>query len=574
MQRKPTLAQTKTFGARPKESLLFGTTLPSSTTTSRKVTGMASDRTPPAHLARQKQSVRVTYDRSVFSNPELVKRTLLTKSSTDRNDMTASKLEDHSLQYRHMTSSRAISSEATFFAASNFEPIIPYEAVVTTVCGINLSGTNPQLEDEFISLIDKNKIFAFDAFYKKMKQIYLLALHEQAEMNVNVSILSYADCLINLTQIPPESKVQAKRQMMRALRDAVTALGKNNKFLNVKEIIVSAPGDSYEMAKNVFSKHTSTPRITVTTADMFTISEDISYQNEINIGVINDGSDRGIGGEYTKTENLTQEELCWNISNIRLIQAFENNDRLNQADVYHDYTEDALTLEHQRKMPARQLGTMGKQQPIPDNAAEAKQTAQNKLITESLTSLISSATKSDAKKLKTIQFDGSLDSIDRFISAHEKVSEKCSRDMFYCLTLLPPDAHLSVAIHRLINHSEAIKKRGYNIDARALAKLANKLTLKTNDLKANKIQYDSYKSECNDLIDQAQYVIDKHHDCKRLLSNIVLAIAGLGLIYLIAGMIHQKRTGHFLFFNESKTRKMASLVQKEITLYPLRQLNP
>ncbi len=67
--------------------------------------------------------------------------------------------------------------------------------------------------------------------------------------------------------------------------------------------------------------------------------------------------------------------------------------------------------------------------------------------------------------------------------------------------------------------------------------------------------YESFSASCSGHIQIAKPTLEEHRGWKCLLGNLALAILGAGVGYVIAGCINKAETGHFLFFNKTRSKE-------------------
>jgi hypothetical protein len=75
----------------------------------------------------------------------------------------------------------------------------------------------------------------------------------------------------------------------------------------------------------------------------------------------------------------------------------------------------------------------------------------------------------------------------------------------------------------------------------------------------HKISTSDFVKRCNLAIKKAQPVLENIRGWKLILGNIALAIVGIGIGYLVAGIVNKALTGNFLFFRPGVTRKLKQL---------------
>lgn len=70
------------------------------------------------------------------------------------------------------------------------------------------------------------------------------------------------------------------------------------------------------------------------------------------------------------------------------------------------------------------------------------------------------------------------------------------------------------------------------------------------------IDLNTFKRESLDAINKARPVLEQHRGWKQILGNLALAVAGMGVIYLVAGLLNKAVTGNFLFFKTDSAHKI------------------
>lgn len=73
------------------------------------------------------------------------------------------------------------------------------------------------------------------------------------------------------------------------------------------------------------------------------------------------------------------------------------------------------------------------------------------------------------------------------------------------------------------------------------------------------INIQSFKQLCTQAINTHRPELEKHRGWKQLLGNLALAVAGMGVLYCVAGLINKAATGRFLFFKADSTKKIEQL---------------
>jgi len=106
-----------------------------------------------------------------------------------------------------------------------------------------------------------------------------------------------------------------------------------------------------------------------------------------------------------------------------------------------------------------------------------------------------------------------------------------------------------------------LRSRGHITAADCALYLHKTLKDKHNELVEEKIDTQTFKISCTDAINTARPELEKHRGWKQVLGNLALAVVGLGVLYVFAGLIHKAATGSFLFFKTDTASKIDNLDQ-------------
>jgi hypothetical protein len=82
----------------------------------------------------------------------------------------------------------------------------------------------------------------------------------------------------------------------------------------------------------------------------------------------------------------------------------------------------------------------------------------------------------------------------------------------------------------------------------------------------NQITSDEFKKTCTTHIQEARPILEQHRDWKKILFNLALAIAGVGVVYLVAGLINLGLTKgkHFFFTIDTDSAKRINVLEQAI----------
>jgi serine/threonine-protein kinase LegK1 len=116
-----------------------------------------------------------------------------------------------------------------------------------------------------------------------------------------------------------------------------------------------------------------------------------------------------------------------------------------------------------------------------------------------------------------------------------------------------------MSLNKLKNHSKTIGDDSEKTkEILALVdylseKLQQLNTMDDNTFKDNIIPY---TIKCQEKIDKVKPCLEEHRNAKYILTNIGLAIIGLGIFYGIAASINKSKTGNFMFFTSTKSSRI------------------
>jgi hypothetical protein len=85
----------------------------------------------------------------------------------------------------------------------------------------------------------------------------------------------------------------------------------------------------------------------------------------------------------------------------------------------------------------------------------------------------------------------------------------------------------------------------------------------------NRIDDKAFSDICRDAFKEARPELEKHRGWKQILGNLALAIAGLGIGYVFAGLINKAVTGHFLFFRTDSAMKLDAMEEAAHEVVPV-----
>ncbi|MBL7479399.1 hypothetical protein [Legionella bononiensis] len=129
--------------------------------------------------------------------------------------------------------------------------------------------------------------------------------------------------------------------------------------------------------------------------------------------------------------------------------------------------------------------------------------------------------------------------------------------------------------------TNAAKARNYT-DAASLRKAQNVAQTLLEDLVTAKSDYDArptqdnytvFKSKCVESIEKSKPELEHHRGLKQLLGNIVLAVLGLGVVYLAAAAINKAITGNFMFFKTESAKIVDKIKNNVDELAPIQPIS-
>ena len=134
--------------------------------------------------------------------------------------------------------------------------------------------------------------------------------------------------------------------------------------------------------------------------------------------------------------------------------------------------------------------------------------------------------------------------------------------------------NIQLQIDNIIEHLEALRlknqdlrKRGFKELGREYSQLADQIETKIKEFQnmkpdARKKNIITWIDECQNLIDPVKTKMGNNRDANYILANLGLAIAGLGLFYLIAIACNKASSGNWLFFSKPKSVVLAENLEE------------
>ena len=106
-----------------------------------------------------------------------------------------------------------------------------------------------------------------------------------------------------------------------------------------------------------------------------------------------------------------------------------------------------------------------------------------------------------------------------------------------------------------------LRSNGHIVAADYAQDLYKTIEDKHEELTKEKINIQTFQDSCTDAIKIARPELEKHRGWKQVLGNLALAVVGIGVLYVIAGLINKAVTGNFLFFKTDSANKIDQLEQ-------------
>lgn len=116
-------------------------------------------------------------------------------------------------------------------------------------------------------------------------------------------------------------------------------------------------------------------------------------------------------------------------------------------------------------------------------------------------------------------------------------------------------------LNEIKTKEQDLRNRGHITAANIALNLHEKLEDKHNKFIEGKIDPQTFKNSCTDAVNTARPELEKHRGWKQVLGNLALAVVGLGVLYVVAGLINKAATGNFLFFKTDSANKLDKLDQ-------------
>lgn len=162
----------------------------------------------------------------------------------------------------------------------------------------------------------------------------------------------------------------------------------------------------------------------------------------------------------------------------------------------------------------------------------------------------------DKEKKKTVKKTSDLPPVDKNSPPPNNQSSRDSKTYFF--------DQLSLLEKKYKNLQERKEEQAYEV-AKTLYEGLLHEGQRYFDHPQTEQSYAQFKQHCTNLIEEAKEELETHRGFKQILGNIMLAILGAGVLYLIAAGIHLAATGKFLFFKTDSMNKIDA-VEESIEL--------
>ena len=129
--------------------------------------------------------------------------------------------------------------------------------------------------------------------------------------------------------------------------------------------------------------------------------------------------------------------------------------------------------------------------------------------------------------------------------------------------------NIQIQLDNIFEHLEALRLKNQNLRSRGFKELGKEYSQLADNIETKLKQFQNMKpearqkniktwiNECQNLIDPVKSKMGNNRDANYILANLGLAIAGLGLFYLIAIACNKASTGNWLFFSKPRSVALA-----------------
>jgi hypothetical protein len=151
--------------------------------------------------------------------------------------------------------------------------------------------------------------------------------------------------------------------------------------------------------------------------------------------------------------------------------------------------------------------------------------------------------------------------LDTSLGKSEQHHQALYTPMYSWATQMKPNPTLLSQLNAIKMKELELRTNGYRVAADHAKNLYDLITDKHQAFLAEAIDTQTFKTHCLAAIEAARPELERHRGWKQLLGNLALAVLGVGVLYVMAGLINQAVTGKFLFFKTDSAHKIDQLEQ-------------
>lgn len=139
------------------------------------------------------------------------------------------------------------------------------------------------------------------------------------------------------------------------------------------------------------------------------------------------------------------------------------------------------------------------------------------------------------------------------------------------LSLIPPRqrylTQIEFAIRILKQKAVDLAKRGFAHDSQVALQLATEITdYRRACFEEGSLSVAQFKQNVSASLSRAEPILSRHRGWKQVLTNLVLAVLGFGVGYLVAAACHKIATNRFFFLPQTDAKKCLELVERGLGL--------
>ncbi len=305
----------------------------------------------PKETTNNQQNVRVNYDSQILT-PQDVANTLHTHEALNK---WASQVAPVIEQQRRLTKHRIVTSPITAYRLdSQGKVVINFRFTMTTVAAPNFS--KPGLQD-FKDYTQQDGSLKQQTYQKALKNILKQALVAQDDARVQVVILPAIGVGVYIAALTPGEQNAARNMFASALQEALA----ETHFTHVQKVICSLPNEKdggqnlvlNAVTSAVSGQNLGNVELTVGNIDVFAAAKNAADKS-YNVGILNAGSDRTIGGKCEALPTTFEEQL-FNQTDALFVQSIDYNPVLQTAKVIIPYNTSSYGPATRTMQPSRSL---------------------------------------------------------------------------------------------------------------------------------------------------------------------------------------------------------------------------